>query len=310
MPDPDHESGTQDWTMNPDVRLTLAGTQESSKRPVVLVTGAAGSLGKDMVQILLQSGAIVRAMDISEAGLASLAYDVHINPYIEQNRALRVIYGDIRDPDRVTMAARGADYIIHAAAMKNLTVAGANPWETIRTNVEGTRNVGLAAIANKVNRAVFISSDKAVDPTTLYGTTKLLGEQLWLWFSRIQERTHFSIFRSGNFMPSAGSVFEVWQRQHEQKMPLTITDLNMYRYFIVLSEAAQIAVDMLYDSRNAEVFVPKMERIRVMDLMNQMYPNDDFRVTGPIPGEKLDEKLLNDYEKPSRETERYWVVER
>lgn len=309
-PDPDHESGSQDWTMNPDVKLTLAGTQESTKRPIVLVTGAAGSLGREVVKILLTRGAIVRAMDINEAGLAALTYDVHISPYIEQNRSMRIIYGDIRDLDRVSMAARGADYIIHAAAIKNLTVAGANPWETIRTNVEGTRNVGMAAIENKVNRAIFVSSDKAVDSTTLYGTTKLLGEQLWLWFSWIQERTHFSIFRSGNFMPSSGSVFEVWERQHLAHMPLTITDLNMYRYFIVLCEAAQVAVDMMYDSRNAQVFVPKMERIRVMDLMRQIYPNDDFRVTGIRPGEKLDEKLFHDYEKPSRETERYWVVQR
>ncbi len=305
MPDPIHESGVADWMLNPDVRLTVAGTLESSKRPIVLVTGAAGSLGMNVVNILLHQGAIVRAMDINEAGLSQLRSD---NP--DAGIQLRLIYGDIRDPDRVNMAARGADYIIHAAALKNLTISEKNPWEAIRTNIEGTRNVGMAAIENKVNRAIFVSSDKAVEPTTLYGSTKLLGEQLWLWFSSIQERTHFAIFRSGNFMPSSGSIFEVWQKQHLAHKPLTMTDLNMYRYFIVLAEAAQIVVDMLYNSRNAEVFVPRMERMRVMDLMRKMYPNDEFVVVGVRPGEKMEEKLFHDYEIPSRETEGYVVVER
>jgi len=305
MPDPVHESGVADWMLNPDVKLTLAGTVESSKRPIVLVTGAAGSLGMNVVNILLHQGAIVRAMDINEAGLSQLRSD---NP--DAGIPLRLIYGDIRDPDRVNMAARGADYIIHAAALKNLTISEKNPWEAIRTNIEGTRNVGMAAIENKVNRAVFISSDKAVEPTTLYGSTKLLGEQLWLWLSSIQERTQFSIFRSGNFMPSSGSIFEVWQKQHLAHQPLSLTSANMYRYFIVLAEAAQIAVDMLYDSRNAEVVVPKMEHHNIYDLMKKMYPNDKPKVVGVRPGEKMDEKLFNDYEKPSRENERYWVVQR
>jgi UDP-N-acetylglucosamine 4,6-dehydratase len=253
---------------------------------VVLVTGAAGSLGRILVKKMLEGGYTVRALDINEAGLAAL-----------EEVGARPIYGDIRSLDRMQFAMRGCDRVVHTAALKNLVISEKNPHETIETNVNGTANVARAAIEAGVKKAVFVSSDKAVEPTTLYGTTKLMGEFLWLWYGRIQEATRFIIIRPGNFWASSGNVFEVWETQHMAHKPLTVTNEFMERYFIDTRDVADLILHMLVSGRNREVFVPEMEQHRILELAKEKYPTDEIIITGIRPGEKQCECLFHDCER-------------
>jgi len=264
----------------------------------ILVTGAAGTLGRLVVDRLVHDGNTVRAFDNHEAGLAALDGDSRV----------RLVYGDIRDAERVRMAMRGVTHVIHCAAIKNLVVSEKNPWEAIRTNIEGTYNVGFAALEAGVSSAIFISSDKAVAPRNLYGATKLIGEQVWQWFAYIQEKSRFAVLRSGNFRFSQGSVREIWRWQHEQNVPLTVTDTRMVRYFIDADDVAGIAVEMLAEAQNGEIYIPAMEEESLMDLKKRLYPVDEIRLVGLRKGEKLEEQLENAWEYLVRTNEKYRVM--
>ena len=251
----------------------------------LLITGGAGSLGKCLTNQFLLAGDTVRVLDINEAELASLS---HPN--------LRRLYGNVCDPKRVELAMREADAVIHTAAIKNISISEYNPEEAIKTNVLGTQNIIDASLAHKVPYNIFISSDKAVYPTTLYGTTKLMGEHLWKWAQEIQVGQKFCIFRPGNFHESRGNVFEVWEQQHQAGLPLTLTDENMERYFIETERAAELVRHVLGMMQGktlagGEVVVPKMKTHKILDLLRAKYPGEKYKVIGLRKGEKLKEIL-------------------
>jgi UDP-N-acetylglucosamine 4,6-dehydratase len=258
----------------------------------ILVTGGAGSLGGLLVYKLLRNHDIVRVLDINEAELASFDHP-----------DIRKLYGSICDPRRVDMAMRGIEVVIHTAALKNITIANYNPEEAIRTNVEGTQNIVNAALTHGVRYNIFISSDKAVYPTMLYGVTKLMGEHIWGWGQQIQSTDQkFCIIRSGNFFESRGNVFEIWERQHSMGVPLTLTHKDMTRYFIHTQKAAELVVhvlDMMRSGtlRGGEIVVPKMAQYGIKDLMEERYPGYPYEVTGLRRGEKLHEELTSEDER-------------
>ena len=254
----------------------------------VLVTGGAGSLGREIVDILILKGCKVRAMDNNEAGLASMRYP--------EGQFTRV-YGDIRDYARVHYAMRGCDAVIHTAAMKNLDITEGDVPELNRTNVTGTENVAKAAIDCGVDCAILISTDKAVYPASAYGASKLLAEWIWRWASRTQMRTRFVTFRSGNFKQSAGNVLEVWQRQHERGESLTITDPDMARYFIDTRKAAELVCGIPEYAKNGDMIIPKMKVQKIMDLLQEQFPGCSYRTTGCRAGEKMTERLMTNDEK-------------
>ena len=249
----------------------------------VLVTGAAGSLGKCIVERLIKCGFKVRAFDNNEAGLASLRYDPKV---------FTRIYGDIRDYTRVNYAMMGSNIVIHTAAMKNLDITEGDVPELNKTNVIGTENIAKAAIECGLECAIFISTDKAVLPSSAYGASKLLGEWIWKWASKTQDRTRFAIFRSGNFMQSAGNVFEVWAKQYSAGESLTVTDIDMRRYFIDTKRAASIVCNMPDWVANGDIVIPVMKLYKMIDLMKEFYPNCKYTVIGSRPGEKLAERLM------------------
>jgi UDP-N-acetylglucosamine 4,6-dehydratase/5-epimerase len=264
-----------------------------------LVTGAAGSLGREIVDILIQNGHKVRAMDINEAGLAALKYPTDIFTHI---------YGDIRDYTRVHYAMQGCDYVIHTAAMKNLDITEGDVPELNLTNVKGTENVAKAAIECSVECAILISTDKAVSPLSAYGASKLLAEEVWKWAGRTQSKTRFAIFRSGNFKQSAGNVLEVWDKQYKAGQPLTITDARMERYFIDTRLAAELVCDMPGWVKNSDIVIPKMTKMNMLDLMFATYPDAKYVTTGSRSGEKLEEHLKTENERIVMETDRVMVV--
>lgn len=254
----------------------------------ILVTGGAGSLGREIVDILIRRGHKVRAMDISESGLASMRYP---------GSQFTHIYGDIRDYARAHYAMQGCDLVIHTAAMKNLDVTEGDVPELNRTNITGTENVAKVATECGLDCAILISTDKAVYPASAYGASKLSAEWIWRWAGKIQDRTRFITFRSGNFKQSAGNVLEVWQRQKDAGEALTVTDPEMERYFIDTRKAAELVCHIPEYAANGDTVIPKMRMQRIMDLMAEQFPGCGYRLVGIRNGEKRQERLMTDDER-------------
>jgi UDP-N-acetylglucosamine 4,6-dehydratase len=265
-----------------------------------LVTGGAGSLGREIVDILIKAGHKVRAMDFNESALASMNYP--------ENQFTRV-YGDIRSYPRVHYAMIGCDVVIHTAAMKNLDITESNVPEMNLTNVIGTDNVAVSALECGVECAILISTDKAVYPVSAYGASKLLAERSWLkCYSKQSTKTRFVIFRSGNFKQSAGNVLEVWERQCKAGESLTITDPDMERYFIDTRKAAEIVCSLPEYAKNGDLVVPKMRIHRIIDLLSEQFPGRSYRLIGCRAGEKKAERLMTDDEQVTWENEEVQVV--
>jgi len=273
---------------------------------VYLITGAAGSLGSLLVSALMGGNNIVRAYDIDEYGLARLPKG---SGRPEGN--VRKIHGSVSDLKKLSRAMRGTDVVVHCAAMKNLEISEYNVQSLLEINVRGTYNVATLCQDHEVKTAVYISSDKAATATTTYGVTKLLGERIWKWAARTGQTT-FLTLRSGNFFTSRGNVFEVWEKQHKDGEPLTLTDLRMRRYFIETETVVQIVVDMINNAGvdpllSGRVVVPKMDEESIFDLMKMCHPTDEYRVIGLREGESLREELFCRFETPLDYNDR-WVV--
>ena len=253
-----------------------------------LITGGAGSLGRALVAKLENTRHTVRVVDNSESALAALK-----NTYPDT----RCMYGDIRDMERMRDALDGVDVCIHAAALKNIDVTEYNTPELIKTNVGGTENIIKACAYNSVERLISISSDKAVHPTTAYGTTKLLGEDLMKWAARIGHPSELITFRPGNFWSSNGNVFEVWERQVNDGQPITITDPAMERYFIPLADVARVILDM--GLPDGHTIVPSMECFNIAQIAKERYPAAQTKIIGRRPGEKMKEELWTHQEELS-----------
>ena len=256
---------------------------------IAFITGAAGSLGRILVQVYVDNGYMVRAFDIDEGGLADLKE--------QYGDKVRTIYGSIVDMSRLDSALKGSTIVVHTAAIKNITISEDNPWETIRTNVKGTYNIAMAANAHEVEKAIFISSDKAVESTLLYGDSKAIGEKLWRWANRHSKDTMFSIIRSGNFWKSKGNVFERWDKQKKEGTgAITVTSPDMERYFIQTYRVAEFVREVEAMMVGGETFIPLMEVHRIYDLALKYADASSINVTEPRPGEKILEKLYSQEE--------------
>src|SRR5215471_2352581 len=207
---------------------------------------------------------------------------------------LRFLIGDVRDRNRLTRAAEGVDFIVHAAAMKQVPVCEYNPSEAIRTNVVGAQNVVDAAIDAGVERVVALSTDKAVNPVNLYGATKLCAEKVVVQGNAYaaQRETRISCVRYGNVVGSRGSVVPVFRDQLARDGRITITDERMTRFWITLPQAVDLVLHALEYMEGGEVFVPKIPSMRVVDLADALAPGVEHELIGIRPGEKLHEILI------------------
>ena len=229
-----------------------------------LITGGAGSLGVALVNELQKDNSNkIRVLDHNEHALATMKI-----PYPS---LVRKLYGSITDINRVRRAVHGTDIVIHCAAMKNLEISEYNPSELIKTNVVGTDSVISAAVEAGVSKIMFISSDKAVEPISIYGASKLLGEHIALNYNQTNyPASKVSVFRSGNFISSNGNVFEVWKAQIEQNIPPTVTDIKCRRYFIDTGIAAQTILKCIDKMNGSEIFIPDetlMPEKSIMDML-------------------------------------------
>lgn len=214
--------------------------------------------------------------------------------------------GSILDEDRLEMAGNNVDIVIHLAAIKNIEITESNPIETVDVNINGTINLIKMAIRNKPKKFLNISTDKAAEPTTLYGTTKQLGEKLTTWAGD-RTGTKFATVRFGNVMETRGNVFEVWNEEMNRNTALSITDPYMRRYFFHIDEAVNFILKCLVVANNGEIFVPKMESYNIKEMANKV--SNKHKIIGLRRGEKLNEILITDSEKKHAvEKKDMWIV--
>jgi len=259
------------------------------KNQVILITGGSGSLGSELTKTLLKYPVkSVRVLDINEHALFQLKREIN-------DPRLRLLLGNILDVDRINMAGSDVDIIIHAAAIKNIEITEFNPIETIDSNINGTVNMIKMAFRNKPKKFLNISTDKAANALTLYGTTKQLGERIISWAGVHTTGTKFASVRFGNIIESRGNVFEVWQNENKENKPLSITDPNMRRYFFHIDEAVDFVLSCLTMTQKGEIFIPKMKSYVIKDLASKI--SSKHKIIGLRQGEKMNEVLITDAEK-------------
>jgi len=271
------------------------------KNKSILVTGGAGSIGSILVSKLLEYPIkSIRVLDIDEHALFKL------NKKLNDSR-LRILLGSILDQDRVDMAGDGIDIVFHLAAIKNIEISEFNPIETIDTNVNGTVNIIKMLIKKKPKKFINISTDKAVDSSTLYGSTKQLGERLTSWAGFHIKETKSATVRFGNVIETRGNVFEIWDEELKHNKPLSITEPLMKRYFIHSSEVVDFILNCTTISKRGEIFIPKMKLFTIEELANKV--SKKHKIIGLRQGEKLQEKLLSLEEKSiAIEKSNMWVI--
>jgi UDP-N-acetylglucosamine 4,6-dehydratase len=208
---------------------------------------------------------------------------------------LRWFLGDVRDIDRLRRAMHGVDFVIHAAALKQVDTGEYNPMEFIKTNVLGSQNVIDAAIDCGVKRVIALSTDKASSPINLYGATKLTADKLFVAANNYGYKygTSFSVVRYGNVMGSRGSVIPFFQNLAKQGRPLPITDLRMTRFWISIFEAVEFVIDSLEMMTGGELYVPQIPSMKITDLAHAVSSESKLEEIGMRPGEKLHEEMIS-----------------
>jgi UDP-N-acetylglucosamine 4,6-dehydratase/5-epimerase len=257
----------------------------------VLITGGTGSLGKSLVHYLLTATEARRIAVFSRDELKQ--HDLRIQ--FNDDPRLRWFLGDIRDLDRLKRAFNGVDFVIHAAALKQVDSGEYNPMEFIKTNVLGSQNVIDASIDAGVKRVVALSTDKASSPINLYGATKLTSDKLFVAANNYSYTygTTFSVVRYGNVMGSRGSVIPFFKNLASQGKPLPITDLRMTRFWISIEGAVKFVIDSLEMMTGGELYVPRIPSMKIIDLAHAVSEDSKLEEIGMRPGEKLHEEMIS-----------------
>lgn len=264
----------------------------------VLVTGGTGSFGSCFIRRLLDTADCRRVIVYSRDELKQFELEQRLD-----SDKMRFFLGDVRDRERLMVAMKGVDIVVHAAALKQVPAAEYNPMECIKTNILGGQNVIDACIANEVEKVVCLSTDKAANPINLYGATKLASDKLFVAANNLagQSRTRFSVVRYGNVMGSRGSVLEVFKRLRDEGQKVyPLTDERMTRFWITIEQGVDSVVKAFSRMQGGEIFIPKLPSIRITDLIRAMDEEAEFDHIGIRPGEKLHEVMCP--EESSRQT--------
>ena len=271
----------------------------------ILITGGTGSIGMGLAkQLAKYNPKEIRIFSNDENSI----FEAKEN--LGANHVYKLMVGDVRDKDRLNLAIRNVDIVFHTAAMKHITICEDNPFDAVKTNVVGTSNILEASIIEEVEKFVFISTDKATNPTSTLGGSKLLAERLTLDAGTYagKGKTKFAIVRFGNVLGSRGSVFQIFQKQIKMKKPLTVTDKRMTRFIMSISEAASMILKVTKILKDGEIYILKMPSIRIEDLAKGMlhvygsrFP--DYRNTSSLKitkprGERFHELLITNEEMP------------
>lgn len=253
----------------------------------ILITGGTGSFGKQYVKTILERYKPNKLIIYSRDELKQFEMEQDFN-----QGCMRYFIGDVRDRERLIQAMKGVDYVIHAAALKQVPAAEYNPMECIKTNIHGAENVIYAALANDVEKVIALSTDKAASPINLYGATKLVSDKLFVAANNVAggHKTRFSAVRYGNVVGSRGSVVPFFQKQIDSGADhLPITDARMTRFWITLQQGVDFVLKNFERMHGGEIFVPKIPSVKVSDLATAMAPQLPHKIIGIRPGEKLHE---------------------
>ena len=255
----------------------------------VLITGGTGSFGKKFIEILLKKYAPKKVIVYSRDELKQFEMQQKFN-----QPSMRYFIGDVRDESRLLHAMEGVDYVVHAAALKQVPAAEYNPMECIKTNVGGAQNVINAALYAKVKKVIALSTDKAANPVNLYGATKLCSDKLFTAANNFvgAKETRFSVVRYGNVVGSRGSVVPFFRRlAAEGAKELPITDPRMTRFWLRLEDGVDFVIKSFARMQGGEIFIPKIPSMRITDLAEAIAPGMPTKVIGIRPGEKLHEVM-------------------
>ena len=276
----------------------------------ILVTGGTGSWGHELIrQLLTYNPEEIRIFSRNESNQFSMKQEFNNNP------KLNFIIGDIKEVNPLIEACRDVDYIFHLAALKHVPVCEYQPMEALKTNVIGTQNVIEAAITCGVKKVIYISTDKASDPSNFYGLSKAMGERLIIHANTSKTKTRFVCIRGGNVLGTNGSVIHVFKKQIQENQMVGITDINMTRFFLSVEDAIKLLFKATFESVGGEIFVMKMPTIKITDLAEVLIEdsqkeNIKIEILGIRPGEKIHELLLSPYESTTTITydDEYFVI--
>ncbi len=259
----------------------------------ILITGGTGSFGKKFVENLLKKNIKIKRLVIFSRDELKQSEMEQKYP-IKKFPNLRFFLGDIRDLDRLKRAFQNIDYVIHAAALKQVPAAEYNPTEFIKTNILGSQNIIEAAIDKNVKKVIALSTDKAASPINLYGATKLCADKLFVAANNYVglNNLSFSVVRYGNVLGSRGSIIPYFLETSENQY-LNITDKRMTRFNITLDEAVEMVFFSLINSSGSEIFVPKIPSYKITDLAKSIGPNCKINFVGIRPGEKIHEEMIS-----------------
>lgn len=288
------------------------------KEKRVLVTGACGTVGRELIRQLLEDYEVAEliALDNNESEIFFLEQKFSKYPKTS------FILADVRDGEKLSRKMKFINVVFHTAAFKHVILCERSPFEAVQTNILGVQNIIKAALENKVERVIFTSSDKAVNPTSVMGTSKLMGERLMTAAnsSYQSEGSSFASTRFGNVLGSRGSVIPIFREQIRRGGPVTLTDIEMTRFIMSIKEAVRLVIESAYIALGGEVFITKMPVIRIQDLAEVMIQelasiygylpeNIQVKIIGTKPGEKMYEELMNHEEtRRALELKRYFVV--
>jgi len=275
---------------------------------VILITGGTGSFGKKCTEIILKRYKPKKLIIFSRDELKQWEMAQRF-PSSEYD-CMRYFIGDVRDKERLNRALQGVDYVIHAAALKQVPTLEYNPFEAVKTNIIGSQNVINVAIDQGVRKVIALSTDKAANPINLYGATKLCSDKLFIAGNSYTKRdgTIFSVVRYGNVLGSRGSVIPLFLKQREKGI-LSVTDLNMTRFWITLEQGVKFVLKCLENMVGGELFVPKIPSMKIMDLAKAICPECEIKIVGIRSGEKLHEVMVpKDEARNTVEFKDYYVI--
>jgi UDP-N-acetylglucosamine 4,6-dehydratase len=280
------------------------------KNKSILITGGTGSFGKNFISYLLKnkfpfSRIIVFSRDEFKQDQLQKELD------FKKNNNLRFFLGDVRDKDRLLYAFKDLDFVVHAAALKQVPAAEYNPIEFIKTNVLGAQNIIEASLHNNVKKVLALSTDKAVAPINLYGATKLCSDKLFISANNIAGKnvTRFSVVRYGNVLGSRGSVLPEFLKFKSNGHTFNITNINMTRFNILMEEAINLVMLAINNGIGGEIFIPKLKSFKVTDLAKALDDHCKFNIIGIRPGEKLHEELITKAESYNcYDFDKYFVI--
>ncbi len=276
----------------------------------IFISGGTGSFGNKFIEIILEKYKPKKIVIFSRDEFKQLKMQERFPP--KKFSCLRFFLGDVRDLDRLKVAMKDIDYVIHAAALKQVPAAEYNPMEYVKTNIHGAENIIQASIYQKVKKIIALSTDKAANPINLYGATKLASDKIFIAANNIigSQKISFSVVRYGNVLSSRGSVVPLFKQYiKENKNFLPITDVEMTRFFITLSHSVNFVIKSFVNMKGGEIFVPKIPSIKILDLAKAMAPNLKHKIIGKRPGEKIHELMCpNEFHQQTLEFKDYYLI--